>query len=115
MTYLGQSLKRAEDPRLITGQGSFVDDINLPGMLHVAVLRSPHAHARVKSIDTAAASSAPGVVAVLTAEDIEGVLQHVPTGISVYEGKFDHLEAPEHPVLARGKVCYVGQIGRAHV
>ena len=109
MTYLGQSLKRAEDPRLITGQGSFVDDINLPGMLHVAVLRSPHAHARVKSIDTAAASSAPGVVAVLTAEDIEGVLQHVPTGISVYEGKFDHLEAPEHPVLARGKVCYVGQ------
>ena len=109
MTYLGQSLKRAEDPRLITGQGSFVDDINLPGMLHVAVLRSPHAHARVKSIATAAASSAPGVVAVLTAEDIEGVLQHVPTGISVYEGKFDHLEAPEHPVLARGKVCYVGQ------
>ncbi|MCH8832194.1 MAG: xanthine dehydrogenase family protein molybdopterin-binding subunit [Chloroflexi bacterium] len=109
MTYLGQSLKRAEDPRLITGQGSFVDDINLPGMLHVAVLRSIHAHALIKSVDTAAARSAPGVVAVLTAEDIEGVLQHVPTGISVYEGKFDHLEAPEHPVLARGKVCYVGQ------
>ena len=109
MTYLGQSLKRAEDPRLITGQGAFVDDINLPGMLHVAVLRSIHAHALIKSIDTAAARSAPGVVAVLTAEDIEGVLQRVPTGISVYEGKFDHLEAPEHPVLARGKVCYVGQ------
>ncbi len=109
MTYLGQSLKRAEDPRLITGQGSFVDDINLPGMLHVAVLRSIHAHALIKSVDTAAARSAPGVVAVLTAEDIEGVLQNVPTGISVYEGKFDHLEAPEHPVLARGKVCYVGQ------
>ena len=107
--YLGQSLKRAEDPRLITGQGSFVDDINLPGMLHVAVLRSPHAHARIKSVDTAAARSSPGVVLVLTAEDIEGVLQHVPTGIGVYEGKFDQIEAPEHPVLARGKVCYVGQ------
>ena len=109
MTYLGQSLKRAEDPRLITGQSSFVDDINLPGMLHVAVLRSIHAHALIKSVDTTAASSALGVVAVLTADDIEGVLQHVPTGINVYEGKFDHLEAPEHPVLARGKVCYVGQ------
>ncbi|MCH7605751.1 MAG: xanthine dehydrogenase family protein molybdopterin-binding subunit, partial [Chloroflexi bacterium] len=109
MTYLGQALKRAEDPRLITGQGSFVDDINLPGMLHVAVLRSHHAHARIKSIDTAAARRLPGVVSVLTAEDIEGVLQHVPTGIGVYEGKFDQIEAPEHPVLARGKVCYVGQ------
>ena len=73
MTYLGQALKRAEDPRLITGQGSFVDDINRPGMLHVAVLRSPHPHARIKSIDTAAARSLPGVVSVLTAEDIEAV------------------------------------------
>ena len=59
MTYLGQALKRAEDPRLITGQGVFVDDINLPGMLHVAVLRSPHAHARIKSVDTAAARGSP--------------------------------------------------------
>ena len=109
MTYLGQALKRAEDPRLITGQGAFVDNVNLPGMLHVAVLRSPHAHARIKSVDTAAARSSPGVAVVLTADDIAGVLQDVPSGISVYEGKFDHIEAPEHPVLARDKVCYVGQ------
>ena len=109
MTYLGQAMKRFEDPRLITGQGLFVDDVKLPGMLHVAILRSPHAHARIRSLDAAEARSLPGVVHVLTGEDIEGVLQPVPTGIGVYKGKFDQIEAPEHPVLARGKVCYVGQ------
>jgi carbon-monoxide dehydrogenase large subunit len=109
MTYLGQSLKRAEDPRLITGQGAFVDDINLPDMLHVAVLRSTHAHALIKSVDTAAARSSPGVAAVLTSEDIAGVLRDVPSGDGIYDDKVEHIEAPQHPVLARNKVCYVGQ------
>ena len=107
--YLGQSLKRAEDPRLITGQGSFVDDINLPGMLHVAVLRSPHAHALIKFVDTQAAGSSPGVAVLLTAEDIAGVLRDVPSGDGIYDDKVEHIEAPQHPVLARNKVCYVGQ------
>ena len=109
MTYLGQSLKRAEDPRLITGQGSFVDDINLPGMLHVAVLRSIHAHALINSVDTAAARSSPGVAVVLTSKDIAGVLRDVPSGDGIYDDKVEHIEAPQHPVLARNKVCYVGQ------
>ena len=109
MTYLGQSLKRAEDPRLITGQGSFVDDINLPGMLHVAVLRSIHAHALINSVDTAAARSSPGVALVLTSKDIAGVLRDVPSGDGIYDDKVEHIEAPQHPVLARNKVCYVGQ------
>ncbi len=109
MKYLGQPLKRAEDPRLITGQGAFVDDINLPGMLHVAVLRSPHAHARIKSVDTTAARSSPGVAAVLTADDTAGVLQNVPSGDGIYDDKVEHIDAPQHPVLARTKVCYVGQ------
>ena len=109
MTYLGQSLKRAEDPRLITGQGSFVDDINLPGMLHVAMLRSVHAHALINSVDTAAARSSPGVALVLTSKDIAGVLRDVPSGDSIYDDKVEHIEAPQHPVLARNKVCYVGQ------
>jgi len=109
VVYVGQALRRFEDPRLITGQASFVDDINLTGMLHVAVLRSPHPHARIRSLDVAKARILPGVVTVLTAKDIEGVLQHVPTGISVYATTFDKIEAPEHPVLARDKVCYVGQ------
>ena len=59
---------------MLTGQGTFLDDIKLPGMLHAAVLRSPHAHAHITSIDTAAARHVPGVVAVLTAEDFEGLL-----------------------------------------
>ena len=109
MTYLGQSLKRAEDPRLITGQGSFVDDINLPGMLHVAMLRSIHAHALINSVDTAAARSSPGVALVLTSKDIAGVLRDVPSGDGIYDDKVEHIEAPQHPVLARNKVCYVGQ------
>ena len=109
MVYLGQSVRRFEDPRLVTGQGAYVDDIELPHMLHVAILRSSHAHARIGSLDVTAARSLPGVAAVFTSVELEGVLQSVPTGISAYEGKFDHMEAPEHPVLAKEKVCYVGQ------
>ena len=63
VSYVGQPLKRFEDPRLITGQGSFVDDMKLPGMLHACVLRSPHAHARIRSIDVSAARDLPGVPA----------------------------------------------------
>src|SRR3712207_475203 len=66
----GKAIKRREDPRLITGKGNYLDDIKLTGMLHAAILRSPYAHARIKSIDTAAAKSLPGVVAVFTGEDI---------------------------------------------
>jgi carbon-monoxide dehydrogenase large subunit len=66
----GQALKRREDPRLITGKGNYVDDIKLPGMLHAAILRSPYAHAKIKRINTEAAESWPGVVAVITGEEI---------------------------------------------
>src|SRR5262247_1547139 len=79
VVYTGQSVKRFEDPRLLTGQGTFLDDLTLPGMLHAAVLRSPHAHAHITSIETAVARRMPGVVAVLTAEDLEGVVEPLPT------------------------------------
>ena len=65
---IGQRHKRNEDPRLLTGRAEFLDDIVRPGMLHVAFLRSPHAHARSRSIDLEAARSAPGVVAAMSAE-----------------------------------------------
>src|SRR3989442_14201192 len=65
-TWVGKSVNRREDPRILAGRGTYVDDIKLPGLLHAAVLRSTHAHARIKSIDTSAARRAPGVVAVLT-------------------------------------------------
>jgi CO/xanthine dehydrogenase Mo-binding subunit len=70
LKWIGKSLKRVEDPRLLTGQGRYIDDIDRPNMLHAAVLRSPHAHAHIVSIDVSAAAALPGVVAVLTGEDI---------------------------------------------
>ncbi|MFP3855234.1 MAG: hypothetical protein ACLFWD_13175, partial [Anaerolineales bacterium] len=66
----GQRVKRNEDPRLLTGRALFVDDVNLPGMLHAAFLRSPYAHASIESIDTSKALERKGVVAVYTAEDL---------------------------------------------
>jgi aerobic carbon-monoxide dehydrogenase large subunit len=106
VVYAGQSIKRFEDPRLLTGQGAFLDDLQFPSMLHATVLRSPHAHARLLSIETAAARDLPGVVAVITAEDLEGMVEPVPTR---QETEAETLHPPVHPVLARGKVCYVGQ------
>ncbi|HKJ59491.1 MAG TPA: hypothetical protein VKA37_09685, partial [Halobacteriales archaeon] len=67
---MGEEVRRKEDKRFITGRGNYVDDIKRPGMLHVEIVRSPHAHARVKNIDTSAAEAMDGVVAVLTAEDL---------------------------------------------
>src|SRR3989475_420061 len=69
----GKSIKRREDPRFITGRGSYVDDLKIPGMTYAAFVRSPHAHARIRKIDTAAATRHPGVVAVFTGKDMTGV------------------------------------------
>ena len=109
MSYVGQPLKRFEDPRLITGQGSFVDDMKLPGMLHACVLRSPHAHARIRSIDVSAARDLPGVAAVLTGDDVQGIIKDLPTRRMSGELQVDELNAPVQPVLAMGKVNYAGQ------
>jgi aerobic carbon-monoxide dehydrogenase large subunit len=69
----GKSIKRREDPRFITGRGQYVDDVKLPGMTYAAFVRSPHAHARIRSIDVSAAKAHPGVVAVFTGKDMTGV------------------------------------------
>src|SRR5438876_4617483 len=68
--YVGRPLKRIEDPKLITGRGQYVDDLKIPGLTSLAFLRSPHAHARVKTIRTDAARTAPGVIRVVTAADL---------------------------------------------
>jgi carbon-monoxide dehydrogenase large subunit len=109
VNYVGQPIKRFEDPKLITGRGSFVDDIKLPDMLHAAVLRSPYAHARIRSIDPSAARSLPGMVTILTGADIAGVLPDIPTRAMTGERAVDELHPPEHPLLAKDKACYVGQ------
>src|SRR5947199_10631502 len=75
---IGARTKRNEDPRLLTGRALFVDDLDLPGMLHVAFLRSPYAHARIRSIDTSRARKHEGVIAVYTAEDLGSYWQPGP-------------------------------------
>ncbi len=77
-TYVGERLKRLEDPELIVGAGNYMDDITLPGMAHVAILHSPYAHARILSVDTSRATALPGVVAVFTGKDMEADTNALP-------------------------------------
>ena len=97
--WLGRSVKRKEDERFIVGRGNYVDDIKLPGMLHMAILRSPFAHARINSIDTSRAAALPGVVAVVTGELLaQHNLAWMPT-----------LSGDTQAVLATDKVRMQGQ------
>jgi len=82
----GKSIKRREDPRFITGRGNYVDDLKLPGMTYAAFVRSPHAHARIRRIDTASAKAQPGVVAVFTGSDMKGV-NSLPCGWDLRKAK----------------------------
>ena len=107
-SYLGQPLRRFEDARLITGNGRFINDIKLTDMLHAVVVRSDHAHARIRSIDVSAARQLPGVVEVLTGEDLSGTLPSIPIR-PMGDRAIEVFNPPEHPVLAQDKVCYVGQ------
>lgn len=100
--FVGKSIKRTEDPRLIQGLAHYVDDIKLVDTLHVAFVRSVHAHARIKSTDTSAAEKLPGVVAVYTGKDVAKI-GPVPCGAAIPEMKI-----PEHRVLAGEKVYWVG-------
>jgi aerobic carbon-monoxide dehydrogenase large subunit len=95
---IGAAIRRVEDPLLLTGKGCFVDDINLPGMLHMVVLRSPYAHAKIRSIDTTAAKAIKGVVTVVTGAELPERLNiNAPVA-------FPGQKIPPHPVLARGAV-----------
>ena len=84
-SYVGASVKRKEDPRLITGSSVYVDDLVLPGMVHLAIVRSPYAHARITGIDASEALAMPGVVAVVTARDLEAILAN-KYPVESYEG-----------------------------
>ncbi len=101
--WIGQRFKRKEDPRLVQGISHYADDLRLPGMLQCAFVRSPHAHAVIRSVDTAAAKALPGVVAVISAQDLQGV-GNVPCA-----GALPDLKIPPHPPLARERVRYVGE------
>ena len=101
----GSGIRRREDPRLITGRASYTDDIKLQGMLHAAILRSPYAHANITSIDTSGAAGQPGVVAVYTGADTDGVLNGIPCAWLI---PGSDLKTPAHPAIAKDKVRYVG-------
>src|SRR5687767_2228025 len=106
---IGQPVQRFEDPRLLRGEGRFVNDLNLDGQAHMVFVRSPHAHARIRSIDAAAALAAPGVVGVFTIEDLErdGIGTTAPTVKRTRpDGKPMFWRA--HPGFAKGKVRHVG-------
>ena len=116
----GKSVKRKEDPRLIQGLGKYVDDISLPGLLHMAIVRSPHAHAKIKNIDVRSATQLESVVAAFTAADLEGQLGSLPAGWVLTEKSKDEdqneglvgddptMKQPDHPPLATEFVRYVG-------
>jgi carbon-monoxide dehydrogenase large subunit len=101
----GASIKRREDPRLITGKATYTDDLQLQGLVHAQIVRSPHAHARIKQIDVEAASQHPGVVAVFTGKDLQGVIKPIPTAWLIPNSD---LKTPPHPALAVDTVRYVG-------
>lgn len=100
---VGRPIKRVEDPRLIQGKAAYVDDLRLPGMLQVAIVRSPYAHARITAVRTDAAKSLPGVRAVVTGADVNRHVSMV-TSPDVMPGQ----KSPKHTVLAGDRVYYVG-------
>src|SRR6266403_5196703 len=112
--YVGRSLLRREDRRLLTGQGQFIADLVLPRMLHAVLVRSSVAHARTRSVDMSRAVTAPGVVLALNGADLLQLLPPVPEGqismpskwVSVIQHKFLN---PQQPLLAHDKVRHVGE------
>jgi len=101
-TLVGKKIRRREDPRLITGTATYVDDVKMPGMHHACVVRSPHAAARIKGINTKPALERPGVVAVFTGEDVKDV------GSVPCVANLPGLRKPHHHILAQDRVYFVG-------
>ena len=106
---IGQSLKRREDARFLTGAGQYTDDVVLPGQTYGVFLRSPHAHARIKSIKLDQAKAAPGVVQIFTGTDpADAKVGGLPCGWLIHSKDGTPMKEPAHPVLAQGKVRHVG-------
>ena len=105
-TEIGSSRKRKEDQRLITGRTKWTDNIQLQGMLHLAMVRSPFAHAKITAIDTSAAAAAPGVSAVMTGEDVKDIQGSLPNAWPITADQ----KAPPHPSIAVDRVAFAGEI-----
>jgi len=116
--YVGAEVRRKEDPRLITGSSLYVDDLRLPGMLHIAIVRSPYAHATIGTIDTSSLLAMPGVVAVYTGDDLAAICGPLAGGSSEggsgEQGSEDDLDSDAIPTpttwaIARDQVRFVGE------
>ncbi len=106
---IGAAVRRKEDFRFVTGRGSYTDDINRPGQTYAAFVRSPHAHAKVDSVDKTSAMAVPGVIAVYDGQDLaDAGVNGLPCGWQVHSKNGDPMAEPAHPPLAQGKVRYVG-------
>ena len=103
---IGVSVKRREDARFLTGNGTYTDDINRHGQTHAIIVRSPHAHARIKKINQAKAKAMPGVVAIFTGEDMK--VGSLPCGWLIKNQDGSNMVEPGHPPIAQGKVRHVG-------
>ena len=103
--WVGRTMRRKEDPRMITGEGTYVDDMTPHGTLYAAIVRSPEAHARIVSIDTSAAKARDDVIAVFTGEDLSDLVSPLPMA---WAPPGTVVRTPDHWPLARGKVCHVG-------
>ncbi len=106
---IGKSLRRREDRRFLTGAGNYTDDVTMHGQTYAVFLRSPHGHARIRSIGLEAAKKAPGVVAIFTGTDLaEAKVGGLPCGWLIHSKDGTPMKEPAHPVLAQGKVRHVG-------
>ena len=105
-TGIGASVKRVEDQRFLTGKGNYTDDINRPDQTYAYMLRSPHAHAKIISVDSSNAQSSEGVVAIFTGEDMQ--VGGLPCGWQIHSEDGSPMHEPPHPALAQGKVRHVG-------
>ena len=108
LPHIGESVRRKEDYRFLTGAGQYTDDINLPNQRYAVFVRSPHAHAAIRSVDTAQAAAMPGVARVFTGTDVEGKMGGLPCGWLITGTDGQPMKEPPHPILAQGKVRYVG-------
>src|SRR6516162_3851403 len=108
-TGIGAAVRRKEDHRFITGKGHYTDDINRPGQSYAFFVRSPHAHATIKSIDTKTAATMPGVLAVLTGAELAAdKIGNLICGWMIHSKDGSPMKMAPHPAIAHGKVCYVG-------
>jgi carbon-monoxide dehydrogenase large subunit len=109
LPHIGEAVRRKEDYRFLTGAGQYTDDINLPNQRYAAFVRSPHAHARIRSVDTTAAAAMPGVTRIFTGQDIAAAkLNGLPCGWLITSTDGTPMKEPPHPVLALDRVRYVG-------